>query len=115
MAHEMPARPVVADGAAVVDFPWDAAEAAVTALDAAVAELSVQAEGHALLRSTITDWEGAFRDEHDDAYYRLSTTLWGVLGQLSFRAGAIVAAAEEAVEEQLRRNEDARLLQTGPH
>ena len=34
MAHEMPARPVIADGAVVVDFPWDAAEAAVAALDA---------------------------------------------------------------------------------
>lgn len=114
MAHEMPARPVVADGAVVVDFPWEAAEAAVAALDAAVAELTVQSEGHPLLRTTITDWEGAFRDEHDDAYYRLTTTLWGVLGQLSFRAGAIVAAAEEAVDEQIRRNESARLLQPGP-
>lgn len=114
MAHEMPARPVVADGAVVVEFPWAAAEAAVTALDAAVAELSVQSDGHALLRTTIGDWEGTFRDEHDDTYYRLGTTLWGVLGQLSFRAGAIVAAAEEAVAEQTRRNEDARLLQPGP-
>ena len=115
MAHEMPARPEVAEGARVVDFPWDAAEAAVAALDAAVAELQVQADGHARLRGEIGDWEGAYRDEHDDAWYGLLTRLWGVMGSLSFRAGAIVHAAEEAVEQQLRYNNAAYDLQPGPN
>lgn len=115
MGHEMPARPVVADGAVAVDFPWAEAEAAVAALDAAVAELQVQADGHPQLRTEIGDWEGAYRDEHDDAYYRLTTRLWGVMGGLSFRAGAIVSAAEEAVEQQWRNNNAAYELQPGPN
>jgi hypothetical protein len=110
VTHEMPARPTVGPGADAVDFPWDDAAAAVEALDAAVAELISQLDSRTSMREVITDWEGRHRDEHDDAYFGLVTRLWGLVGTLSFRAGAIVDGAAEAVSQQVRSNDAAAEL-----
>lgn len=100
----MPARPAIEAGAEVVDFPWDDATAAVQALDAAANELSAQIETRGEMRQTITDWQGAYRDEHDDEHSSLATSLWGLVGTLVFRGGAIVGGAEDAAAQQLLNN-----------
>lgn len=104
VAHEMPDRPEVEAGAEVVDFPWDDAAAAVAALDAAANELTAQIEARGEMQQSITAWEGAYRDEHDDEHSRLAMALWGLVGTLVFRAGAVVAGAEDAADQQMRNN-----------
>jgi hypothetical protein len=100
----MPIRPETEPGAVVVDFPWADAAAAVAALDAAANELTAQIETRGTMRQSITDWDGPYRDEHDDEHFRLVQTLWGLAGTLSFRAAAVVSGAEDAAEQQLLNN-----------
>jgi hypothetical protein len=104
VTHEMPERPAVASGAETVDFPWNDAVAAVAALDAAANELTAHIETRGEIRQTITEWKGPYREGHDGEYHRLTAVLWGLVGALVVRAGAIVAGAEDAAAQQLVHN-----------
>ena len=107
MAAEMPARVEAVAGATVVDFPWAAAAAAVTALNAAASTLGAQLDARSTMLPTIVDWHGAYRDEFDRAYGRITGTASGLKETLTTLASSIVSGAENANHAQRRYNQAA--------
>lgn len=104
MAAQMPARTEPVDGAMVVDFPWDAATAAVNALNDAVSTLDSQLGARPGMVDTLSDWRGQFRDEFDDAHQRITSTASGLKETLASLASSIVSGAESANGEQSQNN-----------
>lgn len=105
MAAEMPARVEAVAGATVADFPWAAAAAAVTALNAAASTLGTQLESRSTMLPTIVDWMGTYRDEFDRAYGRITGTAAGLKETLTTLASSIVSGAEGANQAQRRYNQ----------
>ncbi|MGH9110881.1 MAG: hypothetical protein ACRDZN_01040 [Acidimicrobiales bacterium] len=100
MAAEMPTKVEAVTGAIVVDFPWTAASAAVTALQQASSTLGTQLESRATMLPTIVDWAGTYRDEFDRAYHRLTTTAASLKETLTSLGSSIVSGAEDANQRQ---------------
>ncbi|HKA84296.1 MAG TPA: hypothetical protein VKD21_10560 [Acidimicrobiales bacterium] len=107
MAAEMPARVEAVAGAAVADFPWADAAAAVTALDTAASTLGTQLESRSTMLPTIVAWVGTYRDEFDRAYGRITGTAAGLKETLATLASSIVSGAERANHAQHRYNQAA--------
>lgn len=112
MAAEMPAKVDAVAGATVVDFPWSAATAAVTALNQAASTLGSQLEARATMLPTIVDWVGSFRDEFDGAYSRITGTGSGLRETLQTLASSIVSGAEDANQQQRTYNTAAQQQDT---
>ena len=104
MAAEMPARVEAVENAVVVDFPWAAATSAVAALNAAVAALAPQMDTRAAMAPTLSDWRGAFRDEFDAAFGRITGTAHELKEAMARVASSIVSGAESANQEQRTNN-----------
>jgi uncharacterized protein YukE len=96
MAAEMPAKVEAVAGAAVADFPWAAAVSAVSALNAAATILGTQLDSRATMLPTLSNWVGAYRDEFDSAYGRITSTASGLKETLATLASSIVSGAEAA-------------------
>ena len=107
MAAEMPAKVEAVAGATVVDFPWAAAAAAVTALNTASSTLGTQLDSRATMLPTIADWEGTYRAEFDSAYGRITATASGLRETLTTLASSIVSGADDANQAQHRYNQAA--------
>ncbi|MGH9288222.1 MAG: hypothetical protein ACRD0V_08040 [Acidimicrobiales bacterium] len=107
MAAEMPAKVEAVAGATVVDFPWVDAAAAVTVLNTAASTLGTQLDSRTTMLPTIVDWEGAYRDEFDRAYGRITGTASGLKETLATLASSIVSGAEVANQAQRRYNQAA--------
>jgi uncharacterized protein YukE len=107
MAAEMPAKVEAVAGATVADFPWAAAAAAVTALNAAASTLGTQLETRASMLPTLVDWEGTYRDEFDGANARITSTASGLKETLASVASSIVSGAELANQAQQGYNQAA--------
>jgi uncharacterized protein YukE len=107
MAAEMPARVEAVAGAAVADFPWADAAAAVTALNTAASTLGSQLDSRSTMLPTIVDWAGTYRNEFDRAYGRITGTAAGLKETLATLASAIVSGAEGANHAQRRYNQAA--------
>ena len=103
----MPAKVEAVAGATVVDFPWAAAAAAVTALNAAASTLGTQLDSRATMLPTIADWEGTYRAEFDGAYGRIAATASGLRETLTTLASSIVSGADDANQAQRRHNQAA--------
>ncbi|MGH9228603.1 MAG: hypothetical protein ACRD07_07680 [Acidimicrobiales bacterium] len=107
MAAEMPAKVEAVAGATVAQFPWAAAASAVAALNAAATTLGTQLESRATMLLTLTDWVGAYRDEFDGTYGRLTGTASGLKETLATLASSIVSGAEDANQAQRGYNQAA--------
>jgi uncharacterized protein YukE len=107
MAAEMPAKVEAVAGATVAEFPWAEAAAAVTALNTAASTLGTQLDSRSTMLPTIVDWQGAYRDEFDRAYARITATASGLRQTLATLASSIVSGAEGANEAQRRYNQAA--------
>ena len=107
MAAEMPAKVEAVARATVADFPWAAAAAAVTALNAASSTLGTQLETRATMLPTLVDWVGTYRDEFDGANGRITGTASGVKETLATLASSIVSGAEDANQAQRTYNQAA--------
>lgn len=108
MATEMPERVQPADGAEVVDFPWDDARTAVSAFDAAADKIHDQLGLRPDMRDTLDEWVGTYRNEFDDTDDRLMAYGDAAKDNLRVYAGAVVQGAESANAEQRRKNEECR-------
>ncbi|HEY8524315.1 MAG TPA: hypothetical protein VIL48_05085 [Acidimicrobiales bacterium] len=104
MAAELPERVQPVENAIVVDFPWEAAGSAISAINAAVSELESQLGARPGMIETLSDWEGAFRDEFDDAHSRIMSSASGIKEALASLASSIVTGAENANAEQRTNN-----------
>jgi uncharacterized protein YukE len=104
MAAEMPARLEPVEGARAVDFPWEAATSAVSALNNAVSTLDSQLGARPGMVDTLSEWRGSFRDEFDDAHGRMMSTASGLKETLTSLAASIVGGAGSANEEQRQIN-----------
>jgi uncharacterized protein YukE len=107
MAAEMPTKVEAVAGATVADFPWSAAAAAVTALNAASSTLGTQLESRATMLPTLVDWVGTYRDEFDSANGRITGTASGLKETLATLASSIVSGAEDANQAQRTYNQAA--------
>jgi hypothetical protein len=107
MAVEMPDQVVAAGGAAAVEFPWARASDAVDALNRAVAALTSQIRARARMEGTLGDWQGRFRGDFDDGYGDMVDAAATLADDLAARAGGVVAGADAANDEQVRRNRAA--------
>jgi uncharacterized protein YukE len=107
MAAEMPARVEAVAGATVAEFPWAGAAAAVTALNTAASTLGTQLDARSTMLPTIVDWEGAYRDEFDGGYARITGTASGLKETLTTLASSIVSGAERANQAQRSYNHAA--------
>lgn len=114
MAAEMPARVEAVDGAAVVDFPWEAAGSAVEAYNAASSTLESQLGARPDMVGTLDDWLGTFRDDFDDTYARLTTVAGGLKERFTSLASLIVGGAEDANAEQRQNNQQAEWRREHP-
>jgi uncharacterized protein YukE len=104
MALELPARVEAVADAIVVDFPWDAATAALSALGAASSRLDSQLGTRPDMIGTLDDWVGTFRNEFDDSHQRLTSTASGIKDALTNLASSIVTGAETANQQQRQNN-----------
>ena len=107
MLGEMPRRVWPVSAARTVPFPWSQARAVITALTDARSTLSVTLDGRAWNSLLVTSWEGAYRDEFDEAYARLCAAAGDMLERVGPRADAVVDAATDANREQRRENDRA--------
>ena len=105
MLVEMPGRVWPAAGAHTVPFAWSPACAVLTALAEARTALSLDLESRAWNALLVTGWEGAFRDEFDEAYARLCAAAGDLVERAGRRAEAVVDAADDANREQAREND----------
>ena len=105
MAAEMPTRVDPAPGAYEVEFPWEAASAAVAALNAAESMLGSQLGARPAMVETIVDWEGRYRDQfnHKDTEIREQDGP-PLKEDLARLASSIVSEAESANQEQRNNN-----------
>ncbi|HKY66516.1 MAG TPA: hypothetical protein VJM49_09110 [Acidimicrobiales bacterium] len=107
MTVEMPERVAPAPGAPEVDFPWSAAATVVGALHAVGATLASQLEARPAMTATLADWRGRYRDDFDAVLVRLTATATALVESAAARAGAVVAAADEANGSQVVANRTA--------
>ena len=107
MMVEMPRRVWPAAGARTVRFPWSPARTVVTALNDARSTLSATLDTRAWSALLTTGWEGAYRDEFDDAYARLCAAASDLVERAGARAGSVIDAADDANRDQVRENEHA--------
>jgi len=105
MLDEMPRRVWPAPAARTVCFPWSQAVAVIAALTDARSTLSVTLDSRAWNALLVTAWEGAYRDEFDEAYARLCAAAGDLLERAGPRADAVVDAATDANREQRREND----------
>lgn len=107
MSWELPALPVVAEGADVIMFPWGAAEGLLTALDDVVTALNSDADVRPGMVDTLSDWSGQFRNDFDETY----ASIMGDAGYLAVDCGTnqgyVVADAEAVVDDQQAENRQA--------
>jgi hypothetical protein len=101
---ELPARVEAVDNAVVVDFPWDAAGSAVTALNDASTTLGSQLGARPDMVATLTEWEGSFRTDFNEANSRITSAGSGLKEWMTTLASSIVSGAEDANEEQRQNN-----------
>lgn len=94
-----------AQNAIPVAFPWQEARAAVAAINEAKSLLDGQLDRRAAMYRSISDWEGAYRDEFDDKYWRLTIGGSWLVQTLATRASSIVTGAEEANARQRINND----------
>jgi hypothetical protein len=99
-AAHMPARVQPVDGARVVHFPWEAARAAVAALNDARAALGTQLDNRVDMYNTLGDWRGVFRDDFNSAESRITAVAIGLRDAFGRKAAAIVSAAVDANDRQ---------------
>jgi hypothetical protein len=105
MAAEMPTRVDPAPGASQVEFPWEAASAAVAALNAAESMLGSQLGERPAMIETIVDWEGRYRDQFDRKDTQIREQDGPPLREdLARLASSIVSEAESTNEEQRNNN-----------
>lgn len=104
---EMPRRVWPVAGARTVRFPWSPAQTALTALSDARSTLSATLDTRAWDALLATGWEGAYRDEFDDAYARLCAAAGELVERAGARADAVIDAAGDANRDQVRENEHA--------
>jgi uncharacterized protein YukE len=90
-----------------VRFPWSPAQTALTALSDARSTLSATLDTRAWDALLATGWEGAYRDEFDDAYARLCAAAGELVERAGARADAVIDAAGDANRDQVRENEHA--------
>ena len=107
MALEIPARVDAVPGARVVEFPWASASAVLTAINDTAATLSASLESRSAMDSAITEWHGAYRDEFDKTYTRLTAAASDLVERAPGRAQSVVNAADDANTTQTRANERA--------
>lgn len=107
MTAEMPVRVEAVPGARVVAFPWDAASSVVAAIGDAAAALSASLESRAEMVGAISDWKGAYRQDFDETYLRLTAAATDLVERAPSRALAVVSSAEDANTEQTIENEHA--------
>jgi uncharacterized protein YukE len=107
MLVEMPRRVWPAAGARTVRFPWSPARAVLTALSDARSTLSTTLDTRAWNALLATGWEGAYRDEFDDAYARLCAAASDLVERAATRAESVIDAAGDANRDQVRENEHA--------
>jgi hypothetical protein len=105
MLAEMPRRVWPATAARTVAFPWSPARAVITALTDVRSTLSLTLDSRAWDALLVTTWEGAYREEFDQAYTRLCAAAGDLLERAGSRADAVVDAASDANREQHREND----------
>lgn len=105
MLAEMPRRVWPESAARTVPFAWSQARAVITALTDARSTLSLTLDSRAWNALLVTTWEGAYRDEFDEAHTRLCAAASDLLERAGLRADAVVAAAADANREQQREND----------
>lgn len=105
MLVEMPRRVWPTPAARTVPFPWSQARAVITALTDARSTLSLTLDSRAWNALLVTSWQGAYRDEFDQAYARLCAAAGDLLERAGARAHAVVDAASDANREQHREND----------
>jgi len=105
MPGEMPRRVWPASAAHTVPFPWSQARAVITALTDARSTLSLTLDSRAWNALLVTAWEGAYRDEFDEAYARLCAAADELRERAGPRADAVVDAATDANREQRRESD----------
>ena len=111
MLVELPRRVWPASGARTVPFPWAPARSVLTALADARSTLSLTLDTRAWNALLVTGWEGAYRDEFDEAHARVCAAADDLLARAGPRADAVVDAAVDANWEQDREN--ARVADLG--
>jgi hypothetical protein len=104
MAAEMPARVEPVDGAERVDFPWDAAEEAIAALERVSSTLGEQLATRHEMGGTLSNWTGGYRWEFDRKHGPTTATAGALPEQARRHAAAIVSGAEAANQEQRVKN-----------
>lgn len=104
----MPTRVEVVPHARAVEFPWAEASSVVAAIGEAAAALSASLESRAAMAGAISEWDGAYRQDFDDAYLRLTAAATDLVERAPLRAQAVVSAAEDANTEQTLENELAQ-------
>jgi hypothetical protein len=104
MLVEMPRRVWPLPGVQTVPFPWALARSVLIALTDARTTLSLTLDTHTWNALLITGWQGAYRDEFDEAYARLCAAARDLLDRAVSRADAVVEAAADASWEQHRQN-----------
>lgn len=104
MAAELPARVEAVENAVVVDFPWDAATSAVSALNEASSTLGTQLGARPDMVATLAEWEGSFRNDFNEAHGRITSAGSGLKERMTTLASSIVSGAEDANEEQRQNN-----------
>jgi uncharacterized protein YukE len=107
MLVEMPRRVWPAVGARMVRFPWSPARTVLTALSDARSTLSATLDTRGWNAVLATGWEGAYRDEFDDAYARLCAAAAELVERASARTESVIDAAGDANRDQVRENERA--------
>jgi hypothetical protein len=107
MLVEMPRRVWPAVGARTVRFPWSRARTVLTALSDARSTLSATLDARAWNALLATGWEGAYRDEFDDACARLCAAAAELVERAGARAESVIDAAGDANCDQVRENERA--------
>jgi uncharacterized protein YukE len=108
MTAEMPARTEAVTDARVIEFPWASASSVVTAIAEAAAALSASLASRAEMAGAISDWQGAYRQDFDETYLRLTVAATELVERAPSRAQAVVSAADDANTEQTLENERAQ-------
>ena len=108
MSAEMPARLEAVADARVVEFPWGAATAVVSAIGEAATALSASLESRAVMAGTISEWQGAHRRDFDETYVRLVAAASDLIERAPSRTQSVVSAADDANTEQSLENEQAQ-------
>jgi hypothetical protein len=113
MLVEIPGRVQPAAGARAVPFPWSPAGTVLAALADARSALSLTLDTRAWNAFLVTCWEGAFRDEFDEAYARVCAATGDLVERARSRAEAVVDAADDANRAQRLENDRAANLLAG--